>query len=78
MTATIKLTKIVEIGVKHHNPNPLFYNDLLSSILILTTEASASYPFVIQAFVPFKTQWSPFNTAVVEAAPASLPFPVIY
>ncbi len=46
------------------------------SVLIKhTTVPSASYPLVIQAFVPLSTQWSPSRVAVVDAAPASLPLP---
>lgn len=38
-----------------------------------TTAASASWALVIQALVPLSSQWSPLSTAVVDAAPASLP-----
>lgn len=40
-----------------------------------TTVAEASQELVIQALVPFRTHESPSSWAVVEAAPASLPFP---
>lgn len=53
--------------------SPLCFNDL--SVVAKTTEASLSYPLVIQDFVPFKIYESPFKKADVEAAPASLPFP---
>lgn len=44
-------------------------------MLAKTTAAEASQELVIQALVPFRTQESPSSRAVVEAAPASLPFP---
>ena len=49
---------------------------LLLSVVAKTTVASDSKPFVIHAFVPFKTYSLSFSTAVVLAAPASLPLPV--
>mmetsp|Transcript_1151 Transcript_1151/g.3226 ORF Transcript_1151/g.3226 Transcript_1151/m.3226 type:complete len:239 (+) Transcript_1151:88-804(+) len=52
---------------------PLCFRDL--SVVAKTTAASASRALVIQALVPFKTKWSPLSTAVVDAAPASEPFP---
>lgn len=52
---------------------PLFCKDL--SVLAKTTVAEASQQLVIQALVPFRTHESPSARAVVEAAPASLPFP---
>lgn len=45
------------------------------SVLAKTTVAEASHALVIQALVPFRTHESPSARAVVEAAPASLPFP---
>lgn len=45
------------------------------SVLAKTTVAEASQELVIQALVPFRTHESPSARAVVEAAPASLPFP---
>lgn len=45
------------------------------SVLAKTTVAEASHELVIQALVPFRTHESPSARAVVEAAPASLPFP---
>lgn len=47
----------------------------LLSVVANTTAALASYAFVIQAFVPLIIQSSPSLVAVVDAAPASLPFP---
>lgn len=47
-------------------------------MLAKTTVAEASQQLVIQALVPFRTHESPSARAVVEAAPASLPFPVPY
>lgn len=44
-------------------------------MLAKTTVAEASQLLVIQALVPFRTHESPSSRAVVEAAPASLPFP---
>lgn len=44
-------------------------------MLAKTTVAEASQQLVIQALVPFRTHESPSARAVVEAAPASLPFP---
>lgn len=45
------------------------------SVLAKTTAAEASQALVIQALVPFRTHESPSARAVVDAAPASLPFP---
>lgn len=47
----------------------------LLSVVAKTTAALLSKPFVIQHFVPFKIHLSPLSFAVVEAAPASDPFP---
>mmetsp|Transcript_54463 Transcript_54463/g.60877 ORF Transcript_54463/g.60877 Transcript_54463/m.60877 type:complete len:253 (+) Transcript_54463:1265-2023(+) len=47
----------------------------LLSVVANTTAASASYALVIQALVPLIIQSSPSFVAVVEAAPASDPFP---
>lgn len=44
-------------------------------MLANTTVAEASQELVIQALVPLRTHESPSSRAVVEAAPASLPFP---
>ena len=52
---------------------PLCLSDL--SVVAKTTVASDSYPFVIQALVPFNFHPPDDFTAVVDAAPASLPFP---
>lgn len=49
---------------------------LLLSVVAKTTQASDSYPLVIHALVPLSFQLLPELIAVVEAAPASLPFPV--
>lgn len=54
----------------------LFCKDL--SVLAKTTAAEASQELVIQALVPFRTHESPSARAVVEAAPASLPFPAAH
>jgi hypothetical protein len=48
----------------------------LLSVVANTTAQSASCALVIQALVPFSTHSSPLSTAVVLAAPASLPLPV--
>ena len=45
------------------------------SVVANTTAASASWALVIHAFVPFNNHVSPLSTAVVLAAPASLPLP---
>jgi hypothetical protein len=47
----------------------------LLSVVAKTMAALASWALVIQALLPFKTYSSPSNTAVVLAAPASLPLP---
>lgn len=52
---------------------PLCFRDL--SVVAKTTVASDSYPLVIHALVPFNFQPFGVATAVVEAAPASLPLP---
>lgn len=54
---------------------PLCLRDL--SVVAKTTVASLSYPLVIQDLVPFNFQPPAVVTAVVEAAPASLPLPLI-
>ena len=49
----------------------------LLSVVAKTTEPLASAEFVIHILVPFMEYFpSPFLTAVVAAAPASLPLPV--
>ena len=50
---------------------PLCFNAL--SVVANTITAPASAPLVTQAFVPFKRYPESVSTAVVEAAPASLP-----
>mmetsp|Transcript_1555 Transcript_1555/g.2199 ORF Transcript_1555/g.2199 Transcript_1555/m.2199 type:complete len:215 (+) Transcript_1555:234-878(+) len=52
---------------------PLCLSDL--SVVANTIAADASYALVIHPFVPLITHSSPSKVAVVEAAPASLPFP---
>lgn len=52
---------------------PLCFSDL--SVVAKTTVASLSYPLVIHDFVPFNFQPPAEVTAVVDAAPASLPLP---
>ncbi len=48
----------------------------LLSVVANTTVAEASQQLVIQALVPFRTHSSPSCRACVDAAPASLPFPL--
>mmetsp|Transcript_25736 Transcript_25736/g.75425 ORF Transcript_25736/g.75425 Transcript_25736/m.75425 type:complete len:208 (-) Transcript_25736:326-949(-) len=49
---------------------------LLLSVVAKTIAAEASWALVIHALVPLRKKWSgPSSTAVVEAAPASEPFP---
>jgi len=48
---------------------------LALSVVANTTDALASWALVIHDLVPFKTQFEPLLTAIVEAAPASLPLP---
>lgn len=48
----------------------------LLSVVAKTTVAEASQQLVIQALVPFRTHSSPSRCASVDAAPASLPFPL--
>mmetsp|Transcript_8249 Transcript_8249/g.15020 ORF Transcript_8249/g.15020 Transcript_8249/m.15020 type:complete len:216 (-) Transcript_8249:456-1103(-) len=67
-----KLNPGASVGTKNAEI-PLCFRDL--SVVAKTMAVEASWAFVIQAFVPFSVYESPVFTAVVEAAPASLPFP---
>ena len=66
-------------SINHASMNPEACALCLSflSVVANTTVADASQELVIQALVPFSTHSSPSCKAVVEAAPASLPFPAV-
>lgn len=74
MSDLSKLTVLPFIGLlKTKADIPLCLIDL--SVVANKTAPSDSKAFVIQAFVPFTTYELPLSLAIVEAAPASLPFP---
>lgn len=50
---------------------------LLLSAWAIQTKALASYPLVIQDFVPFSTQWSDSRLADANIFAASLPLPEV-